>query len=126
LTTAKIQLQGSTEENKKFWEELIAYFPWYDTGRIENEASEQFFYCWMCIRCRGKVFTEPLPNNDRENFTEPLPSNDRGTYIDTNWREGFMKYADEMVSGAMIYIPSFIKIGSAIQKLTGGIHTDSM
>jgi hypothetical protein len=27
LTTAKIQLQGSTEENKKFWEELIAYFP---------------------------------------------------------------------------------------------------
>jgi hypothetical protein len=30
-----------------------------------------------------------------------------------------MKYADEMGSGAMIYIPSFIKIGS-------GIHTDSM
>jgi hypothetical protein len=25
-----------------------------------------------------------------------------------------------MGSGAMIYIPSFIKIGSAIQKLTGG------
>jgi hypothetical protein len=39
-----------------------------------------------------------------------------------------MKYAVEMGSGAMIYIPSFIKIGSAIQKLIGGIHrqTDSM
>jgi hypothetical protein len=28
-----------TEENKKFWEELIAYFPWYDTGHSENDAS---------------------------------------------------------------------------------------
>jgi hypothetical protein len=31
-----------------------------------------------------------------------------------------MKYAVEMGSGAMIYIPSFIKIGSGIQKLIGG------
>jgi hypothetical protein len=40
-----------------------------------------------------------------------------------------MKHAVEMGSGAMIYIPSFIKTGSAIQKLmVGGIqrHTDSM
>jgi hypothetical protein len=29
-----------------------------------------------------------------------------------------MKYVVEMGSGAMIYIPSFIKIGSGIQKLT--------
>jgi hypothetical protein len=28
----------------------------------------------------------------------------------------------EMGSGAMIYIPSFIKTGSGIQKLIGGIH----
>jgi hypothetical protein len=28
-----------------------------------------------------------------------------------------MKYATEMGSGAMMYIPSFIKIGSVIQKL---------
>jgi hypothetical protein len=32
---------------------------------------------------------------------------------------GFMNYAAEMGSGAMIYIPSFIKIGSGIQKLIG-------
>jgi hypothetical protein len=25
--------------NKKFWEELIAYFPWYDMGHIENDSS---------------------------------------------------------------------------------------
>jgi hypothetical protein len=33
-----------------------------------------------------------------------------------------MKYAVEMGPSAMIYVPSFIKIGSAVQKLTGGIH----
>jgi hypothetical protein len=34
-----------------------------------------------------------------------------------------MKYAIEMGSGAMIYIPSFMKIGLGIQKLIGGgIH----
>jgi hypothetical protein len=27
-----------------------------------------------------------------------------------------------MGSGAMIYIPSYIQIGSVVQKLTGGIH----
>jgi hypothetical protein len=37
-----------------------------------------------------------------------------------------MKYAVEMGSGAMIYVPSYIKIGSGIQKLNGAdTHTDS-
>jgi hypothetical protein len=37
-----------------------------------------------------------------------------------------MKYAVEMSSGAMIYIQSFIKISSAIQKLTGeDTYTDT-
>jgi hypothetical protein len=36
-----------------------------------------------------------------------------------------MKYAVEMGSGGMIYIPSFIKTGSGIQKLIGGdTHTE--
>jgi hypothetical protein len=34
--------------------------------------------------------------------------------------EGFMKYAALVVSGAMIYIPSLIKIGSSIQKSKRG------
>jgi hypothetical protein len=43
--------------------------------------------------------------------------------------EGFMKYAVKMGSNAMIYMQSFIKIGSGIQKLMGvgeiHRHTDS-
>jgi hypothetical protein len=38
-----------------------------------------------------------------------------------------MKYAAEMGSGAMTYIPNFIKIGSGIEKLMEGDihrHTD--
>jgi hypothetical protein len=37
-----------------------------------------------------------------------------------------MKYAAKMGSGAMIYIPSLINIGSDIQKLIGYTQTDSM
>jgi hypothetical protein len=37
-----------------------------------------------------------------------------------------MKYAVEMGSGAMIYIPSFVKIGSGIQKLLGGHKQDRL
>jgi hypothetical protein len=39
-----------------------------------------------------------------------------------------MKHAVEMGPGAMIYIPSFIKLGSGIQIQYGGIlrYTDSM
>jgi hypothetical protein len=68
----------------------------------------------VCIHGRGDVFTEPLPRNDK-GFT----------YRHTGSREGFMKYAIEMGSGVMIYIPGFIKIGSAIQKLIVGGYTDT-
>jgi hypothetical protein len=38
-----------------------------------------------------------------------------------------MKYAFEMGSGVLIYIPSFIKIGSTIEKLIrSSDNTDSM
>jgi hypothetical protein len=33
-----------------------------------------------------------------------------------------MEYTVEIGSGAMIYIPRFLKTGSDIQKLIGGIH----
>jgi hypothetical protein len=36
-----------------------------------------------------------------------------------------MKYAIEISSCAMIYIPSFIKIGSDIQKLIKGIYIET-
>jgi hypothetical protein len=60
-----------------------------------------------CIRCRGKVFTELLPSNDRRD-------------TQTHRLIGFMTYAGKMDSGAMIHIPDFIKIGSDIQNITGG------
>jgi hypothetical protein len=37
-----------------------------------------------------------------------------------------MKHAVQMGSVAMIYIASFIKISSGIQRWGGGEHTDSM
>jgi uncharacterized RmlC-like cupin family protein len=68
----------------------------------------------------------------RIHFTEPLPTNEKGIHIQmhrcTDWWDGFMKYAAEMGSGAMIYIPSFIMTGEGIQKLIKGNHrhTDSI
>jgi hypothetical protein len=63
-------------------------------------------------------------------FTELMPSNKRGIHIQTQ-TDG--RFSTEMGSGAMIYIyiyiPSFIKIGSGVQKLIGGraadTHTDT-
>jgi hypothetical protein len=51
-----------------------------------------------------------------------LSSNIKGIYIDTDSWEGFVEYAVEMGSGAIIYIhvPSFIKVGSSIKTLMGG------
>jgi hypothetical protein len=40
-----------------------------------------------------------------------------GSHTDTDRWEGFIMYAVEMGSGAMIYIPSFVNIGSGFQKL---------
>jgi hypothetical protein len=37
-----------------------------------------------------------------------------------------MKYVAEMDSSAMVYISSFMKIGSGIQRLMGGWYRDSM
>jgi hypothetical protein len=53
-----------------------------------------------------------------------LPSRCLAKIVGDTYRwEGFMKYVIKMGSGAMTYIPSFIKIGSGIQKLIGaGMH----
>jgi arginine/ornithine N-succinyltransferase beta subunit len=60
---------GYHHPNKKFWEELIAYFPSYDTDHTQNDAP-------MFTHCCDKVFIKLLLNN--EIFTELLPSNKRG------------------------------------------------
>jgi hypothetical protein len=37
--TSRYHFPSTDHSNKKFCEELIAYFRWYDTGHIENDAS---------------------------------------------------------------------------------------
>jgi hypothetical protein len=88
--------------------QLIDYLPLIRHGPQRKWCVQTRFYCCVCIRRSGNAFTEPLPSTDRI-----------VTHTDTDWWEGFMKHAVEMDSGAMIYIWSFIKIGSGIQKLMG-------
>jgi hypothetical protein len=46
-----------------------------------------------------------------------------GIHIQTHRLMGrFFNQAVGMGSGAVIHVPSFIKIGSGVQKLIGGIH----
>jgi hypothetical protein len=80
---------------------------------IENEVSNNSAIV-VCIHCCVNI------------FTELLPSNNRGYPYTDQW-EQFIKYDVEMNSGDMTNIPTFIKIGSGIPKLTRRIHrhTDS-
>jgi hypothetical protein len=89
--------------NKNLREELISYFPLTRHGQRKKRRAQQFFYCCVCIRFRGNV---SLPSR--------LPSNDCGIHIQTHGLMGFMKYAVEMGSDAMIYIQSLIKFGSGM------------
>jgi hypothetical protein len=73
------------------------YFPWYDTGHIENNASNNSSIV-VCVFVTAVTFppsrflatkgdfyrTEPLPSNYKGIFTEPLPSNDKWGYTDTH------------------------------------------
>jgi hypothetical protein len=34
-------------------------------GPHRKRRDQQFLYCCACIHCRGNVFTEPMPSNDR-------------------------------------------------------------
>jgi hypothetical protein len=85
---------------KNFWEKLIAYFP-----LIRHNSPIA-----ACVFVAAVTF---LPNRC-------LATIGGFTYRHTDWWEGFMKYGVEMGSGAMVYIPSLIKIGSGTQKLMGG------
>jgi hypothetical protein len=93
------------------------------TDRPTDTGIQQFFYCSIC--CHVNVFTELSPSNENRNtlhWASAYQSQEGCTYRHTDWWEGFMKYTVEVGSGAMIHIPSFIKIGSGIRKLIGGIH----
>jgi hypothetical protein len=63
-TASTAYVMRNPMKNKNFWLESIAYFPWYNTSHIENDASNNSSIV-ACIRYRGNVSTEPLPSNDR-------------------------------------------------------------
>jgi hypothetical protein len=66
----------------------------------------------------------------RSSNIKVLPQKFERLYCWYYWWEGFFSYAVEIDSCAVIYLPSFIKIGSGVQKLIGRdtqthTHTDS-
>jgi hypothetical protein len=106
--------------NKKFWEELFAYFPWYDTGHIENVESNNSSIV-ACVSVTAVTF---LPSRCLATIGGFLPSRCLATiggytYRHTDWCERYFNYTGETGSGAVIYVPRFIKIGSGVQKLIG-------
>jgi hypothetical protein len=58
------------KDNKKFWEELIACLPWYDTGHIENEASNNYSIV-ACVLVTAETF---LPSRCLATIRGFLPS----------------------------------------------------
>jgi hypothetical protein len=49
--------------------------------QIENDTSNE--YSVACIRCRGNMFTEPLPSNEKRiHLTERLRINERGIHTE--------------------------------------------
>jgi hypothetical protein len=57
------------KRNKKFRQELIDYFPWYDTGHIENDASNNSIV--VCVFVTALTF---LPNSCLATIVRFLPS----------------------------------------------------
>jgi hypothetical protein len=49
---------------KKFWEDVTAHNPMIRHGPNIKRSVQQF-YCCMCIRCSGNVFTYPLRSNGK-------------------------------------------------------------
>jgi hypothetical protein len=86
-------------------------FLWYDTNRIENDA----FNNSSIVACVFVAAVTSLPSRC-------LATRGGCTHRHTDRCERFMTYALKMGSCVMIYLPSFIQIGSGIQNLLRGIH----
>jgi hypothetical protein len=69
----KLRLQ-KLKENKKFWEELIAY-SLIRHGPHSKRRVQQFFYCCACIRYRGNVSIEPAlgTKTQQQQIPKPVP-----------------------------------------------------
>jgi hypothetical protein len=88
------------------------------TDRPTGPRVQQVFYIVACIRWSGNVFSDPLPSiNGRIHFIELLLPHDdrRDRHIDKQ-TDGRDLWSTPMGLAQLPYIPSFIKIGSGIQK----------
>jgi hypothetical protein len=60
LTKFKVKVILRPTTSQSF---ILAIYPWHRLHR--KHSFQQFFYCFMHIRCHGHVLIEPLPNNGR-------------------------------------------------------------
>jgi hypothetical protein len=94
-------------DNKKFWEELTSYFPFIRYGPRKKDTHNNYSIA-ACVFVAAITFS---------------PSRCLATIGDTH----ILKYAAEMGSGAMILMPSFIKIVQSFRSSQRGHEdTDSM
>jgi hypothetical protein len=90
-------------------------------GHIENDVSNTSFFV-ACVFVTAVTF---LPSRCLATIGGFLLSRSLATIWDTHTDtqtagRNFFTSAVEMGSGAVIYVPRFIKFGSGIQKLMGG------
>jgi hypothetical protein len=91
----KTQKKYCIHISKKFWEELIAYFPSYDKDHIDdNTCIQQFFYSCVFV---AMVMTLP-------NFFLPRMGGYTYRHRDCCVWGGFMQYNIVIGSGAYLYI----------------------
>jgi hypothetical protein len=101
---------GIDELYYKFWEELIAYFLLIQHGRHRKQCS-QICSIVSCAFVTAVLKRRCLATRGRYTSRQRLMG-------------GIMKYAVEISSDVMRYVPSFIKNDLGIQKLIGGgTHT---
>jgi hypothetical protein len=65
--------------DKNFWEEVIAYFPWYHAGHIENDASNNSIVA--CVFVTAVTF---LPSRYLATIVGFLPSSCLANVFKTN------------------------------------------
>jgi hypothetical protein len=99
MCCSNILIRNKTKSSEKTF---LPPYLLYDTDRIENDAANKSFI----VACAyGAIITL-------------LPSHCLATIGGIHrLMEGFMKYTAQINSGAMVYIPSFIKTGSGIYRI---------
>jgi hypothetical protein len=61
--------------NRRFWEELMIYFPLLKHGQHRKGHVQQYCYC-KCIRCCYNTFTKPLSMADMGYICEQTDEKD--------------------------------------------------